>query len=147
MKVTEIEGDLFASLKRGDTFAHGCNSFGVTGGVAGVVFEKYPKTHKRYLGLCEMREFRPGSLMYNKEKGVGIYNLGTQWKPGADAHITNIRSSVKEMLNFAAFRDQWVIKTFRLGCGIGGLDWEDVKAELEAIDSPVELQVYYMEMK
>lgn len=144
MKITEIQGDMFEGLKQGDTIAHGCNSFGLMGaGVAKIVHDMFPKNFDRYKDLCDSRDFRPGGLMYYKEKGVGIYNLGTQWKPGPDAHITNVRSSVKEMLRFAAFRDEWVIKTVRLGCGIGGLKWDEVEPELEKIDHPVELQVYY----
>lgn len=146
MKIIEVEADIFKDLKKGDVIAHGCNSFGVAGGFAGAMAEKFPKNFKKYKSLCEARDFRPGSLTYFKENGIGIYNLGTQWKPGSDAHITNIRSSVKEMLNFAAFRDQWDIKTVRLGCGIGGLVWADVKAELEKIDHPVTLSVYYQEV-
>lgn len=145
MNVIDIEDDIFANLKKGDVIAHGCNSFGVAGGFAGVMKEKFPKNFKRYKDLCDIREFRPGSAMYYKEKGIAIYNLGTQFKPGSDANMMNIRSSVKDMLNYAAFRDEWEIKTVRLGCGIGGLTWEQVKPELEKIDHPVTLHVYYKE--
>lgn len=144
MKIIEIQGDMFADLKEGDVIAHGCNSMGVMGaGVAKIVRERFPKNYKRYTDLCDIREFRPGTAMYYQEKGIGIYNLGTQFKPGADANLMNIRSSVKDMLNYAAFRGQWKIKTVRLGCGIGGLTWDQVKPELEKIDHPVELEVYY----
>ena len=144
MQVNDITGDLFEGLSKGDVIAHGCNCFGVMGaGVAKAVRDKFPKNFDRYKGLCDDRTFRPGGLMYFNENGIGIYNLGTQWKPGADAHIVNVRESVKEMVRFAAFRDQWTIRTVRLGCGIGGLDWADVKPVLEEINSPVTLDVYF----
>lgn len=148
MKVIDIEGDLFADLKQGDTIAHGCNCSGVMGaGVAKPIKDMFPDNYKRYKQLCEDGTFRPGSLCYKKEKGIGIYNLGTQFKPGKDAHIVNVDRAVREMVRFAAFRDEWEIKTVRLGCGIGGLQWDDVKLILEKIDFPGELLVYYMEMK
>lgn len=148
MQVTDIEGDLFEDLEKGDTIAHGCNSFGLMGaGIAKPIKEMFPKNFERYKKLCDDGTFRPGSLCYKKENGIGIYNLGTQFKPGPDAHIVNIERSVKEMLNYAAFRDEWTIKTVRLGCGIGGLDWNDVKPVLEGMDFPGELLVYYMENK
>ena len=145
MKIVEHDGDIFADLKKGDVIAHGVNSFGEAGGFAGVMAKKFPRNFKRYKDLCDAREFRPGSAMYCIDNGIAIYNLGTQFKPGADANMMNIRSSVKDMLNYAAFRDEWDIKTVRLGCGIGGLTWNEVRSELEKIDHPVTLHVYYKE--
>lgn len=148
MKVIDIDGDLFADLKQGDTIAHGCNCVGVMGaGVAKPIKEMFPENFKRYKASCNNKTFYPGGVLYTKEKNVGIYNLGTQLKPGPDAKIASIDKSVHKMLKLAAVREEWSIKTVRLGCGIGGLEWTDVKPVLEAIDFPGELLVYYMEAK
>lgn len=103
MKISEIEGDLFKDLIKGDVVAHGCNSFGVVGGVAGIMKDKFPNNFANYAEMCKMRGFIPGTAHYFKEDDISIYNLGTQWKPGADAHIINVISSVRDMVNYAAF--------------------------------------------
>lgn len=150
MKVTDIEGNLFDGLENGDVIAHGANCRGAMGaGVAKAIKEKFPENYKVYNKACREGRFMPGDALGILENGILVYNLGTQYELGADAHIWNIRSSVRDMLNKVVPARQFYypvtkIKTVRLGCGIGGLDWTDVKPVLEGIPSDIELEVYFI---
>jgi len=145
MKVTEIQGDLFADLKVGDAVAHGANCRGIMGaGVAKAIKAKFPQNFNYYNQFCNRDMFKPGDIIPFQENGFVIYNLGTQYELGADAKVENVRVSVRSMVSHAAtYTDLKQIKTVRLGCGIGGLDWDEVKPVLEEIPSELELIVYY----
>jgi hypothetical protein len=64
--------------------------------------------------------------------------------PGPDAQYSHIRSAVNYMGKFCMLHDEYVVKTVRMGAGIGGLEWPKVREVLESVDYPVELQVYYL---
>lgn len=60
-----------------------------------------------------------------------IYNLGTQkdWKTKAD--LDGIRKSVSTMLELASQDNIKAIAMPKIGAGLGGLNWSDVKAIIE----------------
>lgn len=145
MIVNDIEGNVFDELVSGDAIAHGANCVGVMGaGVAKPIKDTFPINYNRYKHACDKGLFVPGDYLYTNEYGVGIFNLATQFKPGPNAKIEYIRSSAKKMVLAASVQDYSVIKTVRLGCGIGGLNWSDVKPVLEEIPSSITLDVYYI---
>ena len=147
MKITEKYENLFDTLVPGDILAHGANCKGIMGGgVAKPIKDMFPANYRVYNMECRKDRFKPGDILPFREKGYVIYNCGTQYELGADAKIENVRVSVRAMVAHAeAYKVGTKIKTFRLGCGIGGLDWAKVKPVLERIKSDVELEVYYIE--
>lgn len=145
MKITEIEGNVFDFLGAGDAFAHGVNCMGVMGaGIAKDVKARFPNNYKVYRDNCNTGMFKPGHMTVLKENDVTIYNLATQFMTGADAHLENVRVCARGMATHAKMFNVPLVKTVRLGCGIGGLDWENVRPVLEGINSDLELEVYYL---
>ena len=53
--------------------------------------------------------------------------------PGADARLDAIDSSVRAAIEHARTHDVPTIYLPRIGAGIGGLDWSDVHATLDAV--------------
>lgn len=143
MIVTDVEGDLFADLQRGDVIAHGANCRGQMGaGVAKIIRNLYPDNYTAYKDICKQNLLLPGGYFVYRENGHLVFNLATQYELGADARIDNIVGSLETMAN--DFPELTHVKTVRLGCGIGGLAWEDVKPAIEAIDSDIEIIAYYI---
>jgi O-acetyl-ADP-ribose deacetylase (regulator of RNase III) len=153
MIVTEIQGDLFESV---GPLAHGCNSMGAyAAGVAGLVRERYPIAYKAYASLADTGRFYPGmaQAVYVAKNGTlfdmafdrWVINLGTQVLPGAHADLDLIWFSMRHAAEFVqgAGRPQ-VINIPFLGCGIGGLTWEPVRARIESIDSDDRVNAYYL---
>lgn len=142
-------GDLFAPMDDVDAKAHGVNCRGVMGaGVARVFRFKHPLMHVAYQQLCRAeREQLLGRVMSWPTEPFydyrWLYNLFTQDLPGPDARLDAVRSSVTKMLTHAERNHVRTIALPRIGCGIGGLVWEDVAAVLEevAASSPVRLIV------
>lgn len=145
MIVNDIQGDLFASLEEGDALAHGANCYGVMGaGVAKPIRDMFPKNYYKYRIRCIKGSFLPGDCLSTSENGLFVYNLATQFKPGADARLEWIVKSVTQMGRSTEMLGRDKVKTVRLGCGIGGLTWDIVKPALEAIESDLILEVYYI---
>ena len=146
MKIIDTQGDLFADLKPGEAIAHGANCQGRMGaGVAKPIREKFPVNYEVYKFLCDNRYFNPGDALAVKDGDHTVFNLGTQFQPGADAKLSYIVKAANEMIKVAEDRGINRIKTVRLGCGIGGLDWDDVRPLLQGVLSPIgfELEVFY----
>lgn len=143
--LSEVEGDLFDSGL--PALAHGCNLQGVMGAGIAVEFRtQYPAMFDRYQALCAERKFHLGSVFpyRDPETGTYIFNLGTQPRPGRCASLLAIEFAIIEALDTAI---QWKIPRIglpRIGCGIGGLEWSDVRRSLENASrfSTTELVVY-----
>src|SRR5262249_44069141 len=131
--VNEVEGDLLRIAKRGEAIGHGCNCEGVMGGLAAHVAQRWPALEADYQAACRAGTFTLGGVLpwLDEESGVWIYNLATQQHPGADARLDAIDASVRVAIEHA--RELVVRRIFlpRIGAGIGGLRWEDVRATLE----------------
>lgn len=143
MTLRDVEGDLF-SLGL-PALAHGCNCEGsMTGGIARDFRALDQRMHEEYVRRCAVGQLRPGDVLpWVLSDGTVVYNLMTQQRPGRDARLPAIRTSVAAMLEDAAQRGLVEVGVPRIGAGIGGLEWPDVRAALEAAaeGSPVRLTV------
>lgn len=147
MSYTEVTGDLFdLDLP---AIGHGVNCQGLMGaGVAKVMRAKYPAMFLAYQRRCRLGRLHPGEIMVwplglFAGNGPVIYNLATQDQPGADATLPAVRQSVRAMLEDAEHRGLSAVGIPRIGAGIGGLAWEDVRSVLldETEHAPVALIV------
>ena len=125
-----------------EALSHGCNIHGATGGLAGVVFSQYPEMKESYLEGCNRGSFKPGeAFIYETDSSDSfayIYNLFSQIKPGPNADLELLRSSLLEMRDHMKLCSVKSVNIPQIGCGIGGLNWEDVRPLLEEIFGPEE---------
>jgi O-acetyl-ADP-ribose deacetylase (regulator of RNase III) len=127
-KIIYMQGDLFSSTT--PAIGHGVNTTGVMGAGIAVAFKKeFPEMYEEYRQHCLDGSLEPGGLFEYavEEENLYVYNLATQDKPGAHAHLDWLRSS----LNTALWRVDGYgmdrIALPRIGAGLGGLAWEDVE--------------------
>lgn len=133
MTIEHVVGDLFAQDVQ--AIGHGVNCYGEMGAGIAVVFRRgYPAMYDEYRRRCEAGEFGLGSILAWKTKsGKAIYNLGTQFQPGRNASLEGIRWSVTRMLAHAELNDIGSVALPQIGCGIGGLSWNEVRNLLEGV--------------
>ena len=157
MTIEFVSGDLLNPMKE-DAIAHGCNCIGTMGaGIAKEIQSKWPfamiKAYKRLCSEGWEHSFgipndplEPGQVQYLKFKGFPLLiNLFTQrgiWtqKDGSPpAKLKWIETCLLNMVSELSLVGE--IKTVgipRIGAGLGGLNWEDVKALMIEILGPVE---------
>ena len=126
-------GDVFA-LSGVDCYAHGCNCAGAMGkGIALQFRYKYPDMYIQYKELCKNGLFQPGDVFEYRQNNECVFNLATQkdWKTKAIPDA--IRNSVRKMLESATAQHINAIAIPKIGAGLGGLIWEDVKRILEEV--------------
>lgn len=125
----EKQGDMFTT----DAYVigHGVNTQGAMGaGVAAVVREKFPTVYGYYREQYERGELRVGSAhgyltaWPGTNRGVWVFNLATQGLPGPRARTSWIAESLRWTLQRSYEMGASKVALPRLGCGIGGLDWE-----------------------
>ena len=134
--VTYIErGDIF-NIKGINSYAHGCNCAGAMGkGVALQFKKKFPLMYKQYKDLCASGKYQLGDVfLYQFDEGF-VFNLATQqsWKTKADKDA--IRTSLTKMFDIACKYDITQIALPKIGAGLGGLDWIEVKLIIENVAS------------
>lgn len=129
----EVEGDLFEMNV--DAIGHGVNVRGLMGaGIAKPFGEKYPLMKEEYVLMCKANDFHPGDVFkYYVGDGKWIYNLASQKEPGADARIPWLSQSAHTMMVHAHRYGVKEIALPAIGCGIGGLDYHDVRMVLSGV--------------
>ena len=110
-----VTGDLFDLAL--PALAHGCNCSGSMAGGIAVSFRAVDeRMYREYAARCRDGTFRLGDVMpWELEDGRVVYNLATQQRPGRDARLDAIATSVAAMLVDAEAR---------------GLDWPEVESVL-----------------
>jgi O-acetyl-ADP-ribose deacetylase (regulator of RNase III) len=135
MSITFVTGNLFTTPHL-DALAHGVNGAGRMGLGIAVKFRRlWPKIFEEYERRCRRRELHPGDLFAWQADKRWIYNLVTQDRPGPRATLPAIQVSLQRMVAHARAAGVRRIGLPQIGCGLGGLDWDDVRPVVEGAAS------------
>lgn len=134
MSVEERTGNLFEQTDLA-AIAQGVNLRGVMGsGIAPQFKRIWRPMFDEYVEWCRDGRLQLGGVHpWRAPSGVWIYNLGTQVNTGRDARLPAIVDATQTMLNHAATHGVASIGVPRIGSGIGGLRWQDVKPAITSV--------------
>lgn len=126
--LTFLTGDIFTTTQ--PAIGHGVNVFGVMGsGIAVLVKNIYPAVFPPYKEACDAKTLKPGDMLPVKvTEDKWVFNLASQRKPGADAKLEWLEQSLRTTFEFSIENGFSGFALPRIGAGVGGLNWEDVKA-------------------
>lgn len=144
MPTVFVKGDLFHH-KGLQALAHGCNCAGAMGkGIAVELRSRFPKMYAEYKRRCAEGEFELGDVFEWTEAGLTIFNLGTQKTWRTKAELSAIEKATKVMVPLCEQSGIGRVGMPRIGAGLGGLPWADVRALLGKIgdETSVELIVF-----
>lgn len=130
-----------------DAIVNAVNTVGVMGKGIALQFKlAYPQNFKQYKSQCDAKALKPGILFvvrdHHSQKGdKTIINFPTKvhWKN--PSKIEYVDAGLKELARVIESMKLESIAIPALGCGNGGLKWEDVKqlikVHLGAIDADI----------
>lgn len=129
-------GDLFASLQ--PALGHGVNIYGVMGaGVAALFRRNFPEIFPPYAKACADNTLNPGDNLPVEVTSVSpsgktewVFNIASQDLPGRHARMDWLEMGVEDAFVFCEKNNIPGLAIPRIGVGIGGLQWVDVKAKL-----------------
>ena len=139
MSVEVIEnGNLFESQAK--YLVNAVNCIGIMGaGIAKQFADRYPEMYESYKTLCKAGAYEVGTIRVHPIKdGKNIVNFPTMKYPGSKAKLIDIikgLQSLKSRLKWDYDYDNTpiTIAICALGCGIGGLNPEDVLNEVKKV--------------
>lgn len=125
-----VKGNLFDS--DAEALVNTVNCVGVMGkGVALGVKKKYPNVYKVYKRACDIGQIKPGKLLtVPTENLIGtqyIVNFPTKRHWRANSKIEDIKLGLPALVQEIKNLKLKSIAIPPLGCGNGGLDWNEVK--------------------
>lgn len=139
MPVAFEAGDLFATPDV-VAFAHGCNCAGAMGKGIAVAFKKrWPAMYDEYRRRCKANEFELGDVFAWVDGKYTVFNLGTQRTWRTKAELGAIKKALGEMIRIAEEKQIEQIALPRIGAGLGGVEWADVKQAIITIASQTDV--------
>jgi O-acetyl-ADP-ribose deacetylase (regulator of RNase III) len=143
--IKEIQDNLFKS--HADIIVHGCNAQGKMGsGIAKQIRDIYPKVYDAYIQVYESKGLKLGDII---PVSIGnrkwIVNAITQEFYGYDDRLYTDYDAIRECMKKIAHNAQHGFKIAmpKIGCGLGGGDWNKVKKIIEEELCGFEVEVYY----
>lgn len=129
--ITYVSGDLLASVHLLDAIAHGVNCQRVMGaGIALAIRNRYPSVYRTYVNA----DMVPGDMLPVEANGIIVYNLASQYEFG-DARLEWVSKSMNKMIRHAREIGISNIGINRIASDLGGLNWNDVRALIESLDT------------
>ena len=143
--ITYKTGDIFKSSAQ--VITNTVNCVGVMGkGLALAYKKKYPEMFQDYKAKCDKGELSPTEPYLWENDKVQILNFPTKrhWKQ--DSLLSDVEAGLKYLANNYAQKGISSLALPPLGCGLGGLNWSDVKNLINKYLGPIEdLDVYVYE--
>lgn len=124
------------------------NCVGIMGkGIALSFKRRYPAMFRRYAELCKNGEVQLGRPYVDRDAGRIIINFPTKGHWKAHSRIADVRAGLRYLRSHL---DQWNVRSIAvppLGCGHGGLNWDEVRPliERELGDLSIDVQLYVPE--
>lgn len=140
--IAYVQGSLFLSPAR--VLVNTVNTVGVMGkGIAKTFRDIYPEMFEVYKRACDQKDLRPGGLLLYPTPHKTILNFPTKRHWRQPARMDDIEAGLK---TFAASYSDFGLSSVAfplLGCGNGGLDWEQqVRPLMERYLRPLPIDVY-----
>ena len=140
-----VQGDMFATPY--DVLVNAVNCVGVMGkGLALTFRNKYPNNYTQYAQVCKSKQLRPGQIFVTDINGQIIINAATKdhWRdPSYEEWVINTIVHIATWLTLHPS-----VKTIavpKLGCGLGGLDWNRIRPVMEEAFSDCPQDIYIFE--
>lgn len=134
MTITLTRGDILRA--EAEALVNTVNCVGVMGRGIALQFKKaFPENYKAYAVACEKEQVRPGSMfIYDLQRLHNprfIINFPTKrhWK--GKSRMEDIAAGLVDLVKEVRARGISSIAIPPLGCGLGGLDWREVRALIE----------------
>lgn len=143
MSTKILSGNIFDSQCR--ALVNPVNCVGVAGrGLALEFKRRYPDAYDSYRLRCRSGFLRLGDVysFLSKDRWIIYFPTKHHWRD--DSSIEMIESGLYYLTREIAFRKIRSIAIPALGCGCGGLDWEDVEPLiLDAMEGTgIEVEIY-----
>ena len=136
-------GNLFES--EAQTLVNTVNIVGVMGkGIALEFKKRYPGMFEEYRQRCNDGRLGIGKLHLYKTGGHWILNLPTKRHYRGKSRLEYVEAGLGTLRDNYAECGITSIAMPALGCGLGGLNWGEVRALIEEYlgDLPIEIEVY-----
>jgi O-acetyl-ADP-ribose deacetylase (regulator of RNase III) len=125
------------------TVVNTVNTVGVMGkGLAHAFREKYPSMFNSYKELCNRKQFDVGQLWLWRGSNQWVLNFPTKKHWRYPSKLEYIESGLEKFVANYEARGIREISFPRLGCGNGGLQWEEVRPVMEKYLSPLPIPIY-----
>jgi len=130
-------------LKRGDilrsqaeALVNTVNCVGVMGRGIALQFRKaFPENFKAYEALCDRKAMNIGKVFFydlsRLENPRYVINFPTKQHWKGKSRLENIEAGLRDLVAVVRKRGIRSIAIPPLGCGLGGLKWDDVRARIE----------------
>ena len=140
-----VTGNIFES--GADCLINTVNCEGFMGkGIAYQFKMRFPLNNADYVKACKNGSLRIGTIHFYKEDGVWIVNFPTKDKWREKSKIEYIEKGLDLLIDFVVKNQPKVIAIPPLGCGNGGLEWNNVKSiirdKLKGIENEFKFLVF-----
>ena len=123
-----------------------CRSYGE--GLALQFKGKFPDYFKDYKYRCTKDSVKLGRVTHyclDKDNNKWLVSFPTKYHWRDKSEISSIKSGLSGLRNFCVNFRVISVAIPKLGCGLGGLDWNDVKPLVEEVFGDVTFDVYIYE--
>ncbi|MCI7675089.1 MAG: macro domain-containing protein [Phascolarctobacterium sp.] len=136
-----LEGDIFTSPAQ--CIVNTVNIVGVMGkGIALAFKEKYPDMFAEYKKACTEGILNIGNLMIWRADDYVLLLFPTKEHWRGKSKIEYIERGLQKFVEIYEREDIKSIAFPKLGCGNGGLDWEEVRPVMEKYLKPLPIDIY-----
>jgi O-acetyl-ADP-ribose deacetylase (regulator of RNase III) len=139
--ITYAASDLFKSDAQ--VLVNAVNTVGAMGkGIALAFKQKYPEMFEQYRVLCKSGAFDIGQLWLYKSPEKWILNFPTKRDWRDKSQIEYVEAGLKRFVEIYEAEGISSISFPRLGCGLGGLNWEnEVRPLMERYLNPLPISI------
>jgi O-acetyl-ADP-ribose deacetylase (regulator of RNase III) len=136
-----LESSLFDSPAQ--TLVNTVNTVGVMGkGIAKEFKERYPEMFREYSRICRRGDLSIGSLHLWRSNRQWVLNFPTKTTWKKPSSLEYVRLGLEKFV--ATYKDLGIVSASfpPLGCGNGGLNWQDVRPIMESHLHRLTIPVY-----
>ena len=109
-----------------DVLVNPVNCVGVAG--AGLALEfrtRFPDSYLKYKEACASKSLKIGRTFLDFDPPILYFPTKSHWKHKST--LSGIRSGLNSMVRILRSTGFTTVAVPKLGCGLGGLDWKDVR--------------------
>ncbi len=142
------QGNLLAA--RAEALVNTVNTVGVMGkGIALMFKERFAENYRAYAAACKAKQVHTGKMFVTEVNELDgprwIVNFPTKQHWRAPSQMAWVTEGLQDLRRFLIVQQVKSIALPPLGAGNGGLDWADVRAQIEAALGDLETEVLVFE--